>query len=1001
MSLRLLPLFLLFVAACRPAPKPPTPAPEHQKALDQFQVMEGFRIELVAAEPLVTDPVAMEIDERGQLFVVEMPGYPLDLSRSGRIKLLTDTNGDGYPDKSQVWADSLTLPTGLMRWRNGLLVTDAPDVLYLEDTDGDGRADRRQVLLTGFARSNPQHNLNSPQFGPDNWIYLAHEGAITPFVYKKEFGDEGSPIRFPNHRSEGPTLPKNADGRNVRFRPDTYQLEELSGETQYGQTFDPWGHHLLTSNANHLFHEVLASRYIRQNPNLLVPDATQNIPDHGNAAEVYPTTENPNHQLLTDKGVITSSCGVTWYNGGAFGKAFDRVTFIGEPSHNLVHADVIEDKGATFVAKRLLEKREFLTSKDAWFRPVNFYVGPEGALYVVDYYRQSIEHPEWMSDEMAKSGVLYNGKNKGRIYRIVPEKGLPMNWLGRLGLETKTTAELVALLDQPNGWTRRTAQRLLYQRNDRAAVEPLRKLVATAEQAEANVPALWLLRSLNALNATTLRLALRSPVAGVRETAIRTAEDLNNPALLADLLPLASDADAKVRYQLLCSLGLSNDARAENARLAILKRDIDDAWVGPAALAGASGRELALYKLAKQAFGATPSEAKQTFFAYVGATLGNRAQSAEVTQLLRPEASSADAQADWCRVAALSGLARLWQHRGVTVPLTNADRLALLPNLNGPVPPDGWQTQLDLLRLVGLPTGSSAVAEVAKQAAQVATNAQQPVTRRSAAVQLLALYKPVAYAKLLAELTVQNGPEPLRVAAFRSLSRSASRRACTLAITDWAALTPTLRRTAIDAFMDQPDQIPALLSAIDRRQIQRTDLDWHQQVHLMNYDDQRIRTEARRLLAVDEDRQVVLAKYQPALAKTGQAANGKAVFERVCSSCHQLGGQGVAFGPDLATLRNRNPQSVMTEILHPNHSIADGYDFYTATLRNGQTVSGMLARETSATLTFRALGGAETVVARTDVAQLDKAQQSAMPVGLEAQINLQQMADLLAYIRGK
>ncbi|AQG81774.1 PVC-type heme-binding CxxCH protein [Spirosoma montaniterrae] len=1000
MSLRYLPFLALLFATCRPASQPPTPSPEHQKALDQFQLMDGFRIELVAAEPLVTDPVAMEIDENGQLFVVEMPGYPLDLSRSGRIKLLTDTNNDGYPDKSQIWADSLTLPTGLMRWRNGLIVTDAPDVLYIEDTNGDGRADRRQVLLTGFARSNPQHNLNSPVFGPDNWIYVAHEGAITPFVYKKEFGDEGSPIRFPGGsslRGAGATsLPKNADGRNVRFRPDTYQLEELSGETQYGQTFDPWGHHLLTSNANHLFHEVLASRYIRQNPNLLVPDATQNIPDHGDAAEVYPTTENPNHQLLTDKGVITSSCGVTWYNGGAFGKAFDRVTFIGEPSHNLVHADVIEDNGASFVAKRLLEKREFLTSKDAWFRPVNFYVGPDGALYVVDYYRQSIEHPEWMSDEMAKSGVLYNGKDKGRIYRIVPENGLPMNWLGQLDLGKKTTAELVALLDQPNGWTRRTAQRLLYQRNDRAGIEPLRNLIANAERPEANVPALWLLRNLNALDAETLRLALRNPVAGVRETAIRVAEDANNPALLSALLPLASDTDAKVRYQLLCTLGRSNDSRAEEARLAILKRGIDDPWVGPAALAGASGREMALYNVAKQAFGAKPSNAKQTFFAYIGATLGNRAQPAEVAQLFRP-----DAQADWCRVAALSGLARLWQHRGVTVQLSNTDRLALLPNLNGPVPPDSWQTQLDLLRLVGLPKTSSTVTDVAKQAAQIATNARQDVARRSAAVQLLALYKPAAYEKLLAELTVQKGPEPLRLAAFQSLSRSASRRACTLALADWAALTPTLRRTAIDAFMDQPDQILALLAAIDRQQIQRTDLDWHQQVHLMNYDDNRIRTEARRLLAADEDRQVVLAKYQPALVKTGQATSGKTVFQRVCSSCHQLNGQGVAFGPDLTTLRNRNPQSIMTEILHPNHSIADGYDFYTATLRNGQVVSGILARETSTTLTLRGPGGTETVVSRTDVSRLDKSKQSAMPVGLEAQISLQQMADLLAYIRGK
>jgi putative membrane-bound dehydrogenase-like protein len=958
--------------------------------------MDGFRVELVAAEPLVADPVAIEIDEQGQLFVAEMPGYPLDLSRSGRIKLLTDTNADGYPDKSAVWADSLTLPTGLMRWRNGLIVTDAPDVLYLEDTDHDGRADRRTVLLTGFARSNPQHNLNSPQFGPDNWIYLAHEGAITPFVYKKEFGDEGSPIRFPGEPGRE-ALPQNADGRNVRFRPDSREIELLSGETQYGQTFDPWGHQLLTSNANHLFHEVLAARYIARNPHLLVPDATQNISDHGDAAEVYPITENPNHQLLTDKGVITSSCGVTWYNGGAFGAEFERVTFIGEPSHNLVHADVIEPKGASFVAKRLLEKQEFLASTDAWFRPVNFYVGPEGALYVVDYHRQSIEHPEWMSDEMAKSGVLYNGKDKGRIYRIVPERGLPMNWLGTLGLDAKPIPDLVALLDQPNGWVRRTAQRLLYQRNDRTAITPLRQLIAEASYAGAKVPALWLLQALNAADVPTLQTALHDPVAGVRENAIRVAERTQLNGLLPDLLAMTHETNAQVRYQLLCTLGLSKDLRAEAARLAILTRDIDDPWVGPAAIAGAAGHELALYQLARQRIGNVPgSEARQTFFAYLGATLGNRANPAELAQLLRPDSK----QGDWCRVAALSGLARLWEHRGVTVPLTNADRLALLPNFAAPPPPDGWQTQLDLLRLAGMPATDAAVQATARQAALLANNPRQDVPRRAAALQWLALYKPAAYEKLLASVVLDKAPEPLRLAAFQSLSRSASRRACTLALTGWNAFTPTLRHKAVDAFLEQPDQIPALLAAIDRQQIRRTDLDWHQQVSLMNYDDQRIRTYARRILAVDENRQVVLAQYQAALAQTGRAVEGKAIFRQVCSSCHQMGGQdGVAFGPDLATLRNRNAQSILTEILHPNHSIADGYDLYTATLRNGQILTGIMARETANALTLRAPGGAETVVSRTDVAKLDKSTQSAMPAGLEQQISIRQMADLLAFIQ--
>jgi putative membrane-bound dehydrogenase-like protein len=164
---------------------------ELRKALDDFDIADGFSIELVVAEPLISDPVAMEIDEEGRMYVVEMHGYPLDLAGFGKIKMLSDTDGDGYPDKSTVFADKLILPTGIMRWKKGFLVTDTPDVLYLEDTNGDGKADIRKTILTGFAHSNPQHNLNTPILGLDNWIYLGHQYSVTPTVCKKQFSDKG------------------------------------------------------------------------------------------------------------------------------------------------------------------------------------------------------------------------------------------------------------------------------------------------------------------------------------------------------------------------------------------------------------------------------------------------------------------------------------------------------------------------------------------------------------------------------------------------------------------------------------------------------------------------------------------------------------------------------------------------------------------------------------------------------------------------------------------
>jgi putative membrane-bound dehydrogenase-like protein len=450
----------------------------------------------------------MEIDEAGRVYVVEMHGYPLDKGGSGKIKLLTDTDGDGKMDKSTPFAEGLTLPNGIMRWKNGVIVTDAPDVLYLEDRDNDGRADVRKVLLTGFALSNPQHNLNTPLYGLDNWIYLAHEPAVTANVYRKEFGDEGKAVGFPGVPG-APSLPVNAAGRNVRFRPDTHELEILSGASQFGQTFDTWGHHFGVSNARHLFQEVLPARYALRNPDLLLSKSTQSLPDHGDAAEVFPITQNPQHQLLTDVGVITSACAVTSYLGGAFPEGFEETVFVAEPVHNLVHADTLTPKGASFAAARRYRDREFLASTDSWFRPVNFYVGPDGALYVLDYYRQIVEHPEWMSEEVNASGALYNGTDKGRIYRVVPTNFRPA--AGKPSLAGAPAAELVRALAHPNLWWRRTAQRLLVDGKAPAAVGPLAQLVRESPFAPARLHALWTLEGMGKLDTALIVRALRDP----------------------------------------------------------------------------------------------------------------------------------------------------------------------------------------------------------------------------------------------------------------------------------------------------------------------------------------------------------------------------------------------------------------------------------------------------------------------------------------------------------
>jgi putative membrane-bound dehydrogenase-like protein len=310
---------VVLTMGCRDKSQPVTgtTAVDAEHALSTFEVPPGFKIELVAAEPMVADPVDMEIDEYGNFYVVEMHGYPIDKSGSGKIVLLKDTDHDGRMDKRTVFAEGLVLPNGILRWKKGVLVTDAPNVLYLEDRNGDGIAEIRDTVLTGFSLSNPHINVNNPVYGLDNWIYLAHRGAISTRNYEKEFGDKGGEVYFPKEPNSI-RLPQNAGSHSVRFRPENFKLEMTSSKAQFGQSFDAWGHYLLAENGNHSYQEVIANRYLQRNPNLFISDATQSLSDHGNVSEIFPITKVPERQLFSGVGVMTSSSGITAYLGGIF-----------------------------------------------------------------------------------------------------------------------------------------------------------------------------------------------------------------------------------------------------------------------------------------------------------------------------------------------------------------------------------------------------------------------------------------------------------------------------------------------------------------------------------------------------------------------------------------------------------------------------------------------------------------------------------------------------------
>ncbi|MEO6290529.1 MAG: PVC-type heme-binding CxxCH protein [Ginsengibacter sp.] len=971
------------------------------QALTTFRLPEGFKMELVASEPLVADPVAMDVDENGNMYVVELHGYPLDTSGLGKIKLLTDSDGDGIPDKSTLFADHLRLPTGIMRWKKGVLVVDVPDIIYLEDSDNDGKADIKRTMITGIALTNPQHIANTPIFGLDNWIYLAHMGTVTPRV-SMEFSDSGSIVRFVDNAT-AKTLPRNADGRNVRFKPDTYEMEMLSGYTQYGQTFDNWGHHLSTDNSDHLYHEVIAARYLQRNPNLLVEDASDFIPDHGNNCEVYPITINPENQLLTGRGIVTSSCGVTWYQGGLFPDSFKNVTFIAEPVSNIVHADRINEKGATFTASRVYQKKEFLASTDGWFRPVQFYIGPDGALYVIDYYRQIIEHPEWMSEDVNNSGALYNGAEKGRIYRITPTATPKMDWLNKINLGKASTVELVQTLTSNNIWWRRSAQRLLMDRKDTNAISLLKSLLDTTSSPTAAVHALWALEGFHANDAVTLGKALHNAAAGVRENAIQVAEMhlTDFPPLEKELFSLQTDPSAKVRYQLLCTLGNIHNAGSYAAQQRLLMKDIEDKWVQIAALTSANGNELALLQKSVQAF-SSASEGKALFFSNCANLIGVSQKTENIKKVIQLAANNNSSKSDWWQAACLKGLSSSFSLKGIPPGNLDAEKSLLLSKFSPTTPPLVRSASIDLLSELGA-TENNEWAITMTLAKDAAANTKGVEAYRNDAITFLALDKKGDYSSMLEKIITSDEPVSLQKNALRTYNKLAPKTASEFIVGNWKNLSRDLREVGMNVFVSSTGSSNILLDAVKNGTIQSTEISWPLKEHLANSDDSNVRNRARELIVSEvESREEVYKQYLPVLGMKGDTAKGRIVFTTVCGVCHQYQGQdGTSFGPDLGSIQNREKPSIMTDILNPNRSIAVNYDLWTITKKDGENLSGIMSSQTSATITLNQLGGQHITIPRTEIKTMETAQSSAMPVGLEASVSKEQMANLLAFLKNQ
>jgi putative membrane-bound dehydrogenase-like protein len=941
-------LCALPAASQQDEPKSPLSAKD---ALKTWRLPDGFKIELVAAEPDLMDPVAMAFDENGRIYVAEMADYPLG-PPSGRIKLLESTKGDGTYDKCTTFASNVPYPNGVMPWKGGVLVTAAPDILYFKDTKGDGKADVREVVWTGFSEGNQQHRVNGLQFGLDNWIYGAN-------------GDSGGNVRPGNQADAKRTSIRGSD---FRFKTDFTGIEPVAGASQYANTFDDWGNRYMNNNSNHIYTAVLPLRYLGRNPSLSVAAVQEMISDHGPASQVYPAsriTERFND--YNTAGHFTSACSVTIYRGDGLGPDFRGNAFCCEPVHNLVHRDLLVQKGASFTAKRAYENKEFLASTDTWSRPVNLCTGPDGMLYVVDMYRAVIEHPQWIPLEVQRRVDLRAGWDKGRIYRVSPTASKPAA-LPSLG--KASPAELVALLEKENAWWRLTAQRLLIEKQDQAAVQPLRALFHVSRSPLARLHALWTLEGLGALETTDVARALKDADAGVREHALRLAEP--RIAELRDaVLALVADAAPRVRFQLAFTLGEVRDDRALAALAKIAVQDATDRWVQTAILSSIKG---SAQKLLSKILQSSPD-----FLEKAGpGSMELVRQLADLTGAGRNE----EEVADWLKLLAEGSGAQPARWRLVALS-------ALGPSLRR------WGASLDsLLKKAGV---EKQVGEWSARLLETAGDGARDVAERVNAIDLLAMMPGAGTREGLGKLLRPQEPQDVQVAAVRALSSAPADQL----LANWAAYTGPVRKAVLAALFARPDQIPLILEKLEKNEIRTVELEVHHRDQLLKNPKGEIRARAKALLegkAANELDELVDQMAPKVFALTGDRGRGEKVYMTNCATCHRLHGQGFKVGADLTSVAGRDRLSLLTDILNPNKAIDPQFQVYVVKTPKGELISGVIAAETPASITLRRANAEENTVLRRDIAEIKAWPASLMPEGIEKNVSPQDFADLFVFL---
>ena len=930
----------------------------------------GWTATIIAHEPLVIDPVAIRVDRKQRLWVVEMSDYPTGPKNGeapiGRVRILEDLDRDGKYESGTTFADHLLFPTGVQPWRDGAIVTLAGQVVWMQDADGDNVADKTEVWFEGFSTGNSQLRANHPTLGPDGMVYIAN-------------GLQGGTVRAIDARFDQHVGGVDLRDRDFCFDPEGGAWRAVTGNSQFGMTIDDYGRRIGCSNRNPAMYCVLDNAAIARDTLLSPGDAIEKI---GLAGEESRVTSRATAWTTSNlhAGQFSAACGVTapgWRASSVVGSIFTSGQELGEwllvcePTSYLIQRQWLSQDHGVWRSVRAAQDDEFMASTDTWFRPVDITPGPNDSIYVADMYRAVIEHPDWAPVELKNRPDTWNGNDRGRIWRLSRRNA------SGLGPAASTGMPDAKWLAHPNPWIREMASQYFYEIKPEAIVERLRRVVvdpASSPMAIARA-AQWL-SARGTLDDVFIQRLVEHDDARVIELGVTLIKDTDKQ--LESLAKLSGGDDltvrlAAVRFAVAAKLAAMSHVTpsAIDTLLTIARRDGEHPVMNKI-LGSVDACFLEDLCLASAVDVAVPGKVVSHWWSRWTVLSPTKSL---ISLLPKDEDTVEGRELEWRLVSLLDSWLRGNQAAGTA-------------KLNQ----ESIRSTLGTSRLTMLQTLTSRVAVDPKATESV----------RSASIRGNAALGELP--KSMWMLLDDDQPAEVRLEALKVWFRQDMPTTLDWLSDELLALPPSLRSQAIQLLVSSASSTAWLFDKIETGKLRPSLIDPQIGQRLTTSKDPEIAARAKVLFTVTKDREETIARYQNASAFTGglhlaDASQGKKVFAQACIACHRIDGVGVNVGPDISDTRDKTPESILTSILNPNAAIDAAFLQYSAVTADGRIVDGLLIDDRTEGVTLRKQGGESIFIARSELEGLRASGTSFMPDGFERLINESDMANLLAYLK--